>query len=323
MKRLVTFALALVCSMGSVLLAQEKSPYVVTLEHEGNLQTFYGPTGFQDAYNAASDGDVITLPAQTYWGNDLIIKKAITIKGTRSVDGYSRIGGEPHVASPQSSEGVIYLEGIAIDGLSFDTGRVIVSKCTLGQIRSKTNEASPTIIRSNIGILEYGLLSPTIYNSVLNGASIGYDQGDKVGLTTCQNCVFNNINGHEKLVLLNCIVAQPDHNHITPFPSIATPMYCLVNFSQIFYNIPDAFGQLNNYDGGGYLAEIGVYEPNTYYKLSEEAKAKYLGDDGTEVGIYGGKYPYNEILSTPTITKLNVSKRTAQGETLKIEVEAE
>lgn len=323
MKRLITFALALVCSMGMMVLAQEKSPYVVTLEHEGNLQTFYGPNGFQDAYNAASDGDVITLPAQTYFCNGITYKKALTIKGTRNADGYTRLEGSVHFALSDTSDAYINLEGLTIDEVVFDTSRIKVSKCWLGRIISETVETNPTIIRSRISGLCYGLLSPQIFNSVIGDARIADYQGEKVGTTTCMNCVFEDIIGHDKLVLLNCIVAQPNHNNITPFPSSATPINCLVNFSSIFYDIPNAFGQLNNYDAGGYFSDKGVYKSNTYYELSDEAKAKYLGDDGTEVGIYGGQYPYNEVLSTPTITNLNVSKRVAQGETLKIDVEAE
>ena len=96
-------------------------------------------------------------------------------------------------------------------------------------------------------------------------------------------------------------------------------MFC-IDGNGYFSNIPDAYNRLNNKEV--YRLQ-NLFAPNTFYELTDEAKATYLGDDGTEVGIYGGLYPYNDVLSTPTITNLNVSKRVAQGETLKIDVEAE
>jgi len=318
MKRLVTFALALVCSMGSVLLAQEKSPYVVTLEHEGELQTFYGTTGFEAAYNAASDGDVITLPAQTYynWDNDgITIKKAVTIKGTHSDGGRTKIQANVYLSLPQSNTGTIYLEGLDIFDMVFECSNVNVSKCNVETMFSPSKSSSPTIIRCQIGRLVFGLLSPTIFNSVIKDTWMNDDQAQQAGTTTCVNCVFDYTIGSEKLFVMNCILAFG----CATFPSTATPMFCL-DCGSSFQLIPDAYSRLNNKE---VTPGENPYEPNTYYQLTEEAKATYLGDDGTEVGIYGGQYPWNDTLSTPTITNLNVSKRVAQGETLKIDVEAE
>lgn len=59
-------------------------------------------------------------------------------------------------------------------------------------------------------------------------------------------------------------------------------------------------------------------------ELTDEAKTKYLGTDGTEVGIYGGSLPFVSRPSNPQITKLNVaSKSTADGKlSVDIEVKA-
>ena len=59
-------------------------------------------------------------------------------------------------------------------------------------------------------------------------------------------------------------------------------------------------------------------------ELTDAAKTKYLGTDGTEVGIYGGSLPFEARTSNPQITKLNVaSKSTADGKlSVDIEVKA-
>ena len=50
------------------------------------------------------------------------------------------------------------------------------------------------------------------------------------------------------------------------------------------------------------------------FELTDEAKTSYLGNDGTEVGIYGGTMPFVTTPSYPIITKCEVAdKTTADG----------
>lgn len=60
------------------------------------------------------------------------------------------------------------------------------------------------------------------------------------------------------------------------------------------------------------------------FELTDEAKGKYLGTDGTQVGIYGGSLPFTSTPSNPQITKCNVAaKSTADGKlSVDIEVKA-
>ena len=72
-------------------------------------------------------------------------------------------------------------------------------------------------------------------------------------------------------------------------------------------------------------AASSTYITDLYdFKLTDEAAAKYLGNDGTQVGIYGGNLPYDENPTIPQITKCNVaSKSTADGKlSVDIEVKA-
>ena len=75
------------------------------------------------------------------------------------------------------------------------------------------------------------------------------------------------------------------------------------------------FKSYKDYSSGGIISDSEAFE------LTDEAKAKYLGVDGTQVGIHGGNLPYNEQPSTPQITKCNVAaKSTADGK-LSVEIE--
>ncbi len=64
----------------------------------------------------------------------------------------------------------------------------------------------------------------------------------------------------------------------------------------------------------------GTYTTEETFELTDEAKAKYLGADGRQVGIYGGDYSYDPSVSYPHITKKTVAARTENGK-LKVNVE--
>ena len=65
----------------------------------------------------------------------------------------------------------------------------------------------------------------------------------------------------------------------------------------------------------------GTYNDSETFELTDEAKAQYLGSDGTEVGMYGGNLPFDPATTNPRITKYNVaSKSTADGK-LSVDIE--
>jgi hypothetical protein len=66
------------------------------------------------------------------------------------------------------------------------------------------------------------------------------------------------------------------------------------------------------------LSDVVLFDFDSY-KLTDEAAAKYLGTDGTQVGMYGGASPFSPIPNYPRIKKFNVaSQPTADG---KLDVE--
>ncbi len=55
------------------------------------------------------------------------------------------------------------------------------------------------------------------------------------------------------------------------------------------------------------------------FELTETAVATYLGDDGTQVGIYGGTNPFNPTPTNPQVKKFTVSS-TTEGDQLKVKI---
>ena len=68
-----------------------------------------------------------------------------------------------------------------------------------------------------------------------------------------------------------------------------------------------------NFTGGNF--------ENQKFELTDEAKAKFLGTDSTEVGWYGGAFPYTSIPSYPRITKMNVANKSTADGKLSVEIE--
>ena len=55
--------------------------------------------------------------------------------------------------------------------------------------------------------------------------------------------------------------------------------------------------------------------------MTETAKATYLGNDGTEIGIQGGVYPYNIKVQYPIITNLSSDAQTTKDGKLNVKIE--
>ena len=58
------------------------------------------------------------------------------------------------------------------------------------------------------------------------------------------------------------------------------------------------------------------------FELTDAAKTTYLGDDGTQVGIYGGVSPFTLEPTNPQVTKFIVSS-TTEGSQLKVKINVE
>lgn len=102
----------------------------------------------------------------------------------------------------------------------------------------------------------------------------------------------------------NCIVLTFCNNYFENIPNTTNKI--LTDYTAFF----------KTYTGD----ELDKLDSETF-ELTDEAKTKYLGTDGTEVGIYGGILPFDPTPTNPQITKCNVaSKSTADGK-LSVDIE--
>ena len=77
MKKILTLILFAMMMVGN---SFAQSHLVATLDHEGTVSVFTGKDAFINAYEAAADGDVITLSSGAF-NSKLTITKAISLYG--------------------------------------------------------------------------------------------------------------------------------------------------------------------------------------------------------------------------------------------------
>lgn len=73
------------------------------------------------------------------------------------------------------------------------------------------------------------------------------------------------------------------------------------------------YALFKNYDGN--------FNDATTFELTDEAKSLYKGDDGTEVGMYGGNMPFSARTNSPKVTKFNVAQKTTVDGKLSVDFE--
>ena len=74
--------------------------------------------------------------------------------------------------------------------------------------------------------------------------------------------------------------------------------------------------------GNVFKTYLGTPSLAETYELTETAAATYLGDDGTQVGIYGGTNPFNPTPTNPQVKKFTVNS-TTEGDQLKVKINVE
>lgn len=309
MKKILVTLVALVCAVVGY---AQQSTLVATLTHGETITSYYGTFAFQKAVEAAVDGDVVTLSGGAF--NDTDIRKAITIRGAgMDGDNPTIISGMFEVRISES-EHFLTFEGVKFDSsilMSQCSSTINFNKCDIKNLRNSCE------------------LISTITNCLVRGGNVGKE--DKV---TMINCLIDFESGRLEtgISIINSVMHLNNSAHITPgsfvncifvndtdsefsTEEICTFKNCVCIGNGDLFTNPDFC--TNCYSG----QNINIFEGSDWKKpLTEAAKETLKGDDGSDVGIYGGFLPWSTIPSYPQISKLNISKRTTEDGQLSVEV---
>ncbi|MBR6604822.1 MAG: hypothetical protein IKK92_02975 [Prevotella sp.] len=319
------FITALFCAA-----AQAQTTLVATLSHGSEISQFYGEEALVEAHEAAVEGDVITLSGGTF--ADAIITKAITLRGAGMLSATDYGTQTTYIAAmqfqiPENASVTPTIEGLRLGwcGITGENkAKINILKTWGGFTLNKSPQANfinCVVTKLNTGAgLDAG--NPFVYcqNSYLNSGATFLSQSE---LLTCVNSIVTGYVLQSKYVVANnCIIIKNGINEDIPTGPIVN--------NSLLINVADTDDLLQNISGTGnyFKANTTLSEVFKTYKgspssvpieetdllmFTDEAAALYLGDDGKQVGIYGGLMPFNATPSNPRITKFVVTSTTSEG----------
>ena len=297
---------------------------VAILQHNDTLSAFYGPEALSAAHTAASNGDIITLSSGNF--NGCTLSKAVTIHGAGCVD-----DPESHLA-PTRIPGTLYISKsdgtmpLTIEGVWFGTihrynaRNVRFFKCNINNTTFSHSISDFYFVNCIIKDFRFygnGLL---IQNSVVRFTH--YNQTDQNNMNIINNsvvCLNNDLNiGNTRGY--NCILATANNNG-APNSTFYNCVEIQTDSTNIFEGqLNESNMQVNSYDEV-FETFAGTVEYNESYQLKSDFASSFLGNDGTEVGIHGGLFPYNTRPSYMYIRTTNVAGQTTEDDKLSVEIE--
>ena len=315
--------------------------FVATLEHNGEYTNFYNNTALTAAYEAAEDGDVITLSSGTFTCPN--ITKGVTIRGI----GLAQLeqNKKTYISTAfdvyaQDASRTVNLEGLYLqntmniysDGSAETAGTVniIKTRCNAVNVLEKDSPTDTTTVKVNFyncwmnGEFKSNSASYTdikVMNCYITGTC--FTKKSEISNIMFRNCYlhFDFLRNMQYSAFENCIVWY-DSREPLPTSAIAINSVSL-SFN---YNNGSAFRDVSyneNCAYHGYSTDLAtVFSDQDNFILQEEFAKKYLGTDGKEVGMYGG-IGYTTKVRYPIISTLSIGNGQTTSREGKLDVTIE
>lgn len=335
MKTIIKFVLVVFFLFNLIANAQQK----VALHHIGTTIIYSGSNPLIDAYATAATNDTIYLPGGTFAPPSNFDKKIVVFgaghyESTTLATGKTFING--NVILKENADN-FYLEGVEVNGnLIFSdnesVNQVVIKRCKInGSLNVVGNLSLPS---TNFGLFGSVILgnidlanaqNVLISNSIVQGRvfnSIGNEFNNNIMLDEYVNYGSEApINGDNNQVNNNIFTKVNYPNLINGNGNIAKNNLCALA-TPSFGTLPTLSG---NYFGIAQTAIFINHSGNTFIYTNDyhlQNTSSYLGLDGTQVGIYGGLFPYKEgaIPSNPHIESKTIAPQTNANGELNIQV---
>ncbi len=321
MKRLVLSLFALVCA--TVSFAQQN--LVATLTHGDEVSMFYGADAYREAMWKAVHGDVINLSGGAFQAGT--IYKALTIRGAGAdVEEPTIIVNDFNINISSTTSQRLTLEGVRIANTItvVDTLKdAYFLNCRISAFQP--DNKNPVI---NNGVFVNCVVDDMNFRThwgefssmqFLNSQILCYGpySSSTPPKSTFINCLIKPeyiSNMYCCNVLNSVLISFNENNPSYPSSSSATNSLLISNKNPF----TNALSCVNN----KVVPDYSVFVDSDYTKdLTDEAKALYIGTDGTQVGIYGGPMPFSLTPTYPQITKMEVAPKTTADGKLSVNIE--
>ena len=315
---------------------------MATLQHGDEVSVYYGKTALEEAYKAAADsGDVVTLSAGRFTFSGYM-QKSLTIVGNGFVSDMengvfptvitSALTFKPRDIVDDDGETVteaVKVDGVRLEGLdlesdlSFTSSGIIrnveIVKCKLQALLNVTVNMENFVLRQS------ACLNTVYFNRY--GSQYNHQNFYIVG--SYVNYVVD-ASEHSTILMDHSIYNSDMMDNITVSNSILRSYYVgggtVNNCIFIEQNPSDLVGAGNWVN----CKLAGIFEESMNDMAWDGVKTfklkypeEYVGTDGTQVGLYGGPYPYNPTPSIPQIKESHIDTTVAADGKLKVSVTVE
>ena len=310
----------------------------VALQSNGTTTIYSSTDPFIAAYTDAVSGDTIYLSGGAFTP-PATINKGITVFGAGfHLDSTSAT--YPTIISNNitigSSADNLYMEGIELQTITHNsqdtTDNVSFVRCRINQFNGDytgPGESTGWFLLQNVIISNMemsGIIGSVVYNNILTGRIINsktnlfsnnlikkqgsYSNDTFAGLQN--NTIVNNVVFHTGSYFSSGLTGNIWENNVFAEnnPPLGSPVidnnnYKNIDLTTVFVN---QTGNAFNYSHD--------------YHLQTAAQALYLGNDLTEVGIYGGTFPFKEgaVPQNPHISSKTIAPLTTTNGDLNIQI---
>ena len=323
----------IVLIVASIAIALTSNAQKVALHSSSGIQHFEGVSAFQNAYTASVSGDTIYLPGGSF-NMPATIDKRLTVYGAGHYPDSTQatvktfINGNMTLAE---NADYFYLDGVDISGIinfayNAAVDGVVITRCKF--ISSSIQGTRTTNPSNNLSFI----------NNVITGS---LDLSNGVNILVANNIIATGISGTQGNVISNNIFltrlgngyyenVRGDNNLISNNIFLLHGSYGMVYNSQgnQFYNNLLAFATPNygtnpiknsNYEDI-LPADVFVNQSGTTFDYTHDyhlqAPTTYVGTDATQVGIYGGTFPYKEgaVPPNPHIQEQTIAPTATNGQ---------
>lgn len=337
--------------------AQTTDAQMATLQHGDKTTVFLGVDALVNAYNAAADSaDVITLSAGAF-NVPSEFSKSISVFGagfendTITSTKCTRLKGDVKLkhANSVDEDGNTVNDGRRVDGSHFEGLYLATDQGSVKSFYLVNNNGfaikNVTIAKCKFMYLDHPGSNLSVDNLTIRqcrfediDAHVSYIYNN-LYVTNCHFRTFGKCNAASTIHIDHCILKNQYAKTVEELGVNA-----LVSNSILYYYLTASATAksnifigatttgTNNVNGFNWVAlasagvwvaegEDGTYSAEKTFEL--KYPDKYIGTDGTQVGVHGGDYPWNKIPCTPRIIESNIDTKTSADGKLKVSIKVE
>ena len=304
---------------------------------------YYRSDGFQQAYAEAVDGDTIYLPGGTFTP-PLSITKQLVIFGAghypdaTTETGKTYINGEMRLAAGADH---LHLEGLHITGgfstlTNVSVNHIRVVRCFISgniSMRGDKTNASTNISFTGCVINSSGvnyfdnIVNLAIHNSIIggriNGSEANLFSNNIFFFTTNNAYIFNSSDNN---TIRNSIFYHSSNIYWVSVSTGNTWRNNIIPATAPIFGTGDT--DTGNHKGVAF-SPVFVSQSGNAFSYADDYNlvnpVTYPGTDGTQVGLYGGVFPYREMAVTiaPHIKSSSVGSKTDADGKIEVEITVE